>query len=87
MTYTELNTDASPDYFFHVINTIAKDKSKVHIVAANPTALITYGVQNSSDKAYQMPEKFIHALFKQPPNERQFKICSYNKRQIPCCRR
>lgn len=66
---TEFNASAKPDYFVQVINNLAADKSKEHIVIANPVALIMRGgVQIEGSSHFAVPPELLQVILSPPTN-------------------
>ncbi len=66
---TELNDFATPEYFADVVASLAKDKSKEHIVIANPVNMIVLGgKQIEGTTSIIIPEELSKTLLNQPSN-------------------
>lgn len=72
-TYTELNYSAKAEYLPHLINRLAKDKSKQHIIAMDPTAMMGLATQGlpedeRPENGFIIPPELSAVLAKQPSN-------------------
>lgn len=68
---TELNDTATPDYFKLVVNKLSKDKSKEHIVIANPVNMIVAGQMTMDEDgkvAIGIPNDFLQIIANPPSN-------------------
>ncbi len=72
ITYTELNQNAKSEYFNHIIKTLAKDKSKQHIVAANPIMMHMHDSteEQRANGLYNLTKDFAEFLLNPPSNVR-----------------
>lgn len=73
MTYTELNYSAKAAYLPYLISKLSKDKSRQHIIAMDPTAMMQLATQELSDEvrpenAYIVPPELNKILINQPSN-------------------
>ena len=70
VTYTELNTLAKPDYFNHVVKTLAKDKSRQHIVAASPLMMLMRDstAEQLNNGVYNLSQEFADIMLNPPSN-------------------
>lgn len=69
LSITEFNEYARREFFVQQINTLAKDKSKEHIVIANPIAMIMLGgVQADAENKFVVPPYFLQTILKHPSN-------------------
>ena len=66
-TFTQLSSYATSDYFIYMVNKLAKDKTKEHIIAANPLHLILQE-SKETDGAYTVSPAFVNTLFNHPSN-------------------
>ena len=72
-TYTELNYSAKAEYLPHLINRLAKDKSKQHIIAMDPTAMMGLATHDlpedeRPENGFIIPSELNAVLAKQPSN-------------------
>ncbi len=72
-TYTQLNYTAKPEFLLQLVNTLSKDKSKQHIIALDPTAMMTLATSNLSDEEKPetgviIPPELINLTANQPSN-------------------
>ena len=70
MTYTELNLLAKPNYFNYVVKALAKDKSRLHIVVANPTVMLMLDStpEQLSTGSYNISPEFAEIMLNPPSN-------------------
>lgn len=70
ITLTELNFMTKPNYFAYVVNTLAKDKSRQHIVAANPTMMMMLSStqEQINNGTYNLDPEFAQIMLNPPSN-------------------
>lgn len=69
-TLTELNFLTKPNYFAYVVNSLAKDKSRQHIVAANPTMMLMLSStqEQINQGTYNLDPEFAQIMLNPPSN-------------------
>lgn len=73
ITYTELNYSAKPEYLVRLVNNLAKDKSKQHIIALDPTAMMMVTTASlpedeKPESGLMIPPELSNLIQKQPAN-------------------
>ena len=69
LSITEFNEYARPEYFVQVVNNLAIDKSKEHIVIANPVLMIMLGGQQLDDQSkFAVPPELLSVIMAPPSN-------------------
>lgn len=69
-TFTELNFLTKPNYFAYVVNNLAKDKSRQHIVAANPTMMMMLSSTQEQivNGTYNLDPEYTQIMLNPPSN-------------------
>ena len=69
ISITEFSEHAKPDYFCQVVNRLSRNKSKEHIVIANPVQMmLSCSEQENGVATIKLPENLLHVVTNPPAN-------------------